>query len=133
MGLLLAAGMAGLLGDGPLAHASISSGPARLEFDRLVRHSVLTRLRITIGDGHVSNGRVHISLDWQYLEAFKLRDVTPAPVATLSSPERVVWQFEADPAGNTIEFEVEPRQSGSRKGHVTVGSTRLTFTQFVYP
>jgi hypothetical protein len=133
MGMLLAAGLAGLFGGGPLAHASVSSGPATLEFDRLVRHSVLTRLRLTVGTDQVSNGRVLVSLDWKYLDAVNLRDVTPEPVATLSSPERVAWEFDADPAGNTIVFEVEPRQSGTQEGHVKVGGTELTFTQFVYP
>ena len=134
IGVLLAGAMAGIFGGGPLAHASTAAGSARLEFDRLVRHGVVTRLTLQLGPDQAVSRRVQVTLDWGYLEKVDLRDVIPEPVSTVSSPEGITWEFAADEAGSTIVLEIEPRHSGRREGLLKVGAnTTLGFRQFVYP
>jgi len=134
IGVLLAGAMAGVFGGGPLAHASRAAGSARLEFDRLVRHGVITRLTLQLGTDQAVNRRVQVTLDWGYLEKVDLRDVIPEPVSTVSSAEGITWEFAAGEAGSTIVLEIEPRHSGPREGQLKVGAnTTLVFRQFVYP
>lgn len=133
-GLLLAGAMVGVFGGGPLAHASSAAGSARLEFDRLVRHGVVTRLTLELGPDQVVERRVRVSLDWGYLKKVDLRDVIPEPLSAVSSPEGITWEFAAGEGGSTIVLEIEPKHSGRREGQLTVGAnTILGFRQFVYP
>lgn len=134
MALILAAGLLGLFGGGPLAHASLSSGTVNLEFDRMVRHSVTTELRLHAGPADAVNGRLRVSLDWDYLGSVNLLDLNPVPVSVVSSEENLTWEFMVDPNGTTIVWEVEPTRSGSRQGRLEVGgNTDLVFRQMVFP
>ena len=133
MALLMAGGLAGAFGGGPLAHAAVSTGSSRLDFDRLVRHGVPTELRLTIGASPNTTGRLRVSLDWSYLEAVNLLEVIPQPMSTVSSADRVAWEFEADATGNRIVIKVEPTKVGAREGRLQIGGGTLQFRQFVYP
>lgn len=134
MGLILAGGLVGLFGGGPLAHASLSSGSVDLEFDRMVRHSVTTELRLHAGPADAVDGRLRVSLDWDYLGSMNLVDLTPAPESVISSRDKLTWEFVVDPSGTTIVWELEPTRSGSRQGRLEVGgNTELVFRQMVFP
>jgi hypothetical protein len=134
MALFLAGGLIGLFGGGPLAHASLSTGTVELEFDRMVRHSVPTELRLHAGPADALDGRLRVSLDWAYLGSVNLQDLTPDPESVVSSREKVTWEFVADPKGTTIVWEFEPTRSGRRRGRLEVGrNTELVFRQMVFP
>lgn len=134
MALLLAAGLLGLLGGGPLAHASLSSGTVELKFDRIVRHSVTTHLRLHAVPADAVDGRLRVSLDWDYLGSVNLLDLNPVPASVVSSTEKLTWEFVVDPKGTTIVWELEPTRAGSRQGRLEVGeNTDLVFRQMVLP
>jgi hypothetical protein len=134
IGLVLAAGLAGLFGGGPLARGTVASGTLRLEFDRITRHSVPTLLRLQAGPGDAVDGRLRVSLDWDYLRSVNLHDIVPEPVSVVSGPDRVTWEFAAGPSGTAVEWEIEPSAAGRWPARLEVGGrTRLDFRQIVFP
>jgi hypothetical protein len=132
--VILAVGLLGGFGGGPLAHASRSGQAVNLDFDRVVRHGVPTELRLTVGTGAVVNGRIRVALDWTYLRAVDLLGIHPAPVQSSTSGDRLFLDFAATDGGsNRIIFEVEPHDIGRQQGRIEVGPSRVDLSQFVLP
>jgi hypothetical protein len=100
----------------------------------MTRHSVPTVLRLFAGPDDAADGRLRVSLDWDYLRSVNLHDVVPQPLSAVSGPDRITWEFAAGPSGTAVEWEIEPKAAGRRMARLEVGGrTRLEFRQIVFP
>jgi len=133
--LLLLAGLAGLFGGGPLSRAAPRQGPLRLEYSRFVRYRAPEVLTVQVDPG-VSGETLQLWVDRAYLEDFELQQIVPAPDQTRVLPDRILYEFQAQPGDGPLRvtFQLRPQAAGSRSGRVGLeGGDTVTFRQFVYP
>jgi hypothetical protein len=136
LALLLAAGLAGLLGDGPLSERTVRDGDGLVvEYLRFARTSADTPLRVWVGEGAVPGGAARVWLDSAFLANQEIAGITPQPDRVEAGPDRLTYVFLA-PDGGPIEvrLDLRPKAVGRHPVRVGVPSGRqVTFTQIVYP
>ena len=134
--IILIAGLAGLLGAGPLSHAQASSGPLALDYERFVRKRAPTQFDLTVAPEAASDGEVALWLDQALLEKLDVERITPEPTAMEATPDRVVYRFVlADPEQPAaVTFHLEPAEPGAVRGNLgLVDGQELAVAQFIYP
>jgi hypothetical protein len=136
--VIIAAALAGLLGDGPLSSTSLESsdGSLRLQYSRFARVGTTNALRLRFQPIVDSRGRYRIWLGGEYQHATRVREVSPEPEHTEDDKGRVVYVFRSfEPEASTeVIFYVQARSFGWRPCQVgLVGGDSLRFQQVVYP
>jgi hypothetical protein len=134
--LILIAGLAGLLGPGPLSHVEASSGPLTVTYERFVRKRAPTELHFQLGPGAAPNGEVAIWLDQAYLAKLAIEHVAPEPAVTEAAADGLIFRFMiANPEqASEIVFDVAPAEPGMSRGRVgLVGGPDVTVNQVIYP
>jgi hypothetical protein len=137
-GLLIAA-VAGLLGDGPLSHASAGAdgAPLRLDYDRVVRSEATTALTLRIAPAAIAGGQVRVWLDRAYLARVEPGAIQPPPLAVEVGPERMTYTFAvaADARPAEITFQHQLRSAGSLEARIGLAGDGdgLPFHQLVLP
>ena len=131
LGLILAAGVAGALGPGPISHTVSGNEALRLEFDRFGRVNTPEELRIRArGDGR----RAEAWLDRGYIDQIAVEAVTPPPLEVRTEGGFQKYTFAADGAHVSITVDFRFRHSGTVRGRLAgPGSPPLEFSHFVYP
>jgi hypothetical protein len=133
----LIAALAGLFGQGPLAHARVRSSDARLEiaYDRIARHGAdlewVAVVAPTSGDSIVD---LWISTD--LLGGMMMRRIEPQPLEERAARDGVAYRFRIADAAHpaTIVFHTEPIDLWSRSGWVRiVGGDSVHVRQYVLP
>ena len=136
MALLVAGGLLGLFGAGPLSRAT-ATGPAglRVEYGRFERVQAPTALRIHVHPQAVSAGRAEVWLDREYLDGSLILDVEPPPAAVAVAGDRLVYAFDvADPTRPAVVVvHLRLQHAGLRSGRVGVAAGSVSFRQLVYP
>ncbi len=110
-------------------------GPLRLEYSRFVRYRAPEVLTVQVDPG-VSGETLQLWVDRAYLEDFELQQIVPAPDQTRLLPDRILYEFQAQPGDGPLRvtFQLRPQAAGSRSGRVGLeGGDTVTFRQFVYP
>lgn len=135
---LLAAGMAGAFGRGPLASASAGEAgdPLRLDYERTVRHRAPTTLRVHLAPGAARDGRVRLGVSRDYLRAMELTRAVPEPEAVEAAGEDYVFTFRVtDPErSSTIVLDLEPESYGTMEGRIGLpDAPAVRFRHFVFP
>jgi hypothetical protein len=140
MVLLVLAAVVGLLGSGPLSHAT-AHVPQRLSVDyqRFARYETSETLTIRVPPAAMADGVVRLSINRDFLDASKVESVVPAPLRVESAAGRLVFVFAAAepqaPLEVTLSFQ--PERIGRRRAVVAVESAgeprAVTFHQLVYP
>lgn len=132
--LLLVAVMAGLLGQGPIARASVGSPEAgiTMEYRRFVRQTTPDQLVVRLQAGAQ---RVRLRIDGRYLDAVAVERVFPEPETVLSGPQAATLEFDARPGEWTVvRIELRPQEVGTVDGWIAVDEgPPHAFSQFVYP
>lgn len=133
---LVAAGLLGLVGTGPLSAAAIERGPLRVEYGRFERNGTPTKLTLRIAAGTATDGTVRVWLDEEYLDGVRLQNVSPEPDQVLAGGERTIYVVAvADPGlPANVGFDLEPAEIGRLSARLgLVDGPEIEFTQFVYP
>lgn len=139
LSLLLIAGVAGLLGKGPLSLATAQppGGALRVRYERLARRETPALLELHLDRSAVARGQVRIRLNRALVERLRIKDIIPKPLATESLDDGARFTFATDPANDSaaIVFIHDPTTPGIIEGEVAVeGAERpVRFRQFVYP
>jgi hypothetical protein len=136
MALVVAGGLLGLFGTGPLSRATATDAAGlRLQYGRFERVQSPTALRIHVHPRAVSAGRAEVWLDRAYLRDGLVLDVSPAPAATAVTSDRLVYAFDvADPARPVeVVIHVKLQRPGLRAGRVGGAAGSVSFRQLVYP
>ena len=137
MALVLAAALLGLFGDGPLSRAQ--AGSARTlsaEYDRLVRSSAPTQLRLLVHPSVATQGEVRLRIDRTLLEHMELDSILPEPARQVAGPHHAEFVFPIEP-GNApaqIDIRYRPATFGRQRGTVSIaGAHALRIDQYAYP
>jgi hypothetical protein len=84
--LILVAGLAGLLGGGPLSNGQASAGPLAVNYERFVRKQAPARLELMVSPEAAVDGEVALWIGDGFLEKVNVAGVIPEPVAMEASP-----------------------------------------------
>jgi hypothetical protein len=134
LGVLIVAGLAGLLGPGPLSNVNARGGNGmEVEYERFVRHGAETEIRVRVTQP--PSGQVRVAISREYLDTLNLQQVVPAPTRVQASGEDVLYTFEL--AGNGpvhATFVMQPEELGAHVAQIAIGDgSRVTVRQFTYP
>ncbi|MGH7317816.1 MAG: hypothetical protein ACREJS_16330 [Candidatus Rokuibacteriota bacterium] len=105
--LLVLAGLAGLLGAGPLSRAEVQdAGGLRVEHPRFARAEAPQSLRVRMPARGADAHRLAVSRE--FLDRVRIDSVVPAPALTEALADRVVYVFagrpDTDAAAATFHF-----------------------------
>ena len=137
MALLVVAALVGLLGYGPLSHASAGDAATlAVDYDRIQRASAPTAYRFHVAPALAGNGEVRLRFDAALLDEVELESILPEPREVRTGPGYTEFAF-ATAAGDepaTIMFEFRPATFGHVRGRVTSeGAPPLLFDQYILP
>ena len=124
---LLLAGLLGLLGPGPLSHAT-ADGPVTVEYERFARLENEGELRVRLRDGARS-----LWVENRYLDGVRILGVRPEPARVTAEPGWTVFTFAATEDVDA-RLDVEHRRMGRARGRFGTSPDRtVEIRQFVYP
>jgi hypothetical protein len=135
--LLAVAGVAGLLGSGPLSRAVAGDEAQgmRVEYERFGRVEVRQAMRVRMGPGASADG-YRLTLDRDFLDRVRVEGIVPAPVLAEAVPGGVAYRFAGrPPAGEPVAtFDLTPRSPGVLRARIQApGAVPVTTWQIVYP
>jgi hypothetical protein len=136
-GVVTLAGLAGLLGPGPLSdsEAVTSDGALIVAYDRFLHYHHPSQLKLTLRP-RSSGEEVRVQLSQSLLDRIEIHRIEPEPARRELTPDGIVYVFsladELDAA--TIVFHVEYESMGSGRGTIRLaGGEPVKLKQFVYP
>jgi hypothetical protein len=136
LGGIVAAGLAGLLGDGPLSRRQRESSDGRMvaAFERFLHRSAPAAIELRLGPAPRSRPAT-LRVPSASLNQVRILRVTPEPQSERAGPDGIVFQFPLSPGEpSTIVLHVEPEQWGSLNGQfVWAGESTVDVWQYVYP
>jgi hypothetical protein len=134
LGLLILAGLTGVLGGGPLAEAYLHSDSNELEYQRFVRRHADATWQFTLRRGTPS-GNVEIALDGTFASRFKIVGIQPEPDGVSLNGDRWTYRFVvADVDESMIVFHIQPQHIGRHEGTISVnGGAPFRLWQLAYP
>lgn len=139
MAILLAAGLLGLLGYGPLSQARTGeTGLLSLAYDRLQRAGAPSAYRFTVAPGLARDGVLRLRFDDALLREIEISSILPEPEDVRSGPGYTEFLFATDAAAGgppaRIVFRFQQATFGHVRGRVsTDGAAPLLIDQIVYP
>lgn len=142
MALVLAAGLLGGFGRGPMSSASVRAGGLVVEYERFPRHGAPEQLRIRVEPGAARTsgsgpeaGLVRVWLPRHLVDRVEMSAISPEPESAATSSERVTYAFRAAPSRPTVvSFRFRPDGYWLRRLQVGVeGGPTVEATQFIYP
>lgn len=136
--LLLLAGVAGLLGHGPLSEATAHPRGSQLQvrYDRLARRETPSSLRLRLEKGALTSGFVRIHVNRALLDHMQLKQIVPTPLEAEPLADGARFLFRTDPTRDSavIIFVENPASPGFVDAEVAVeGAEPVCFRQFVFP
>lgn len=138
MGMVVLAGLLGLLGNGPLSAATERdpSGRLALSYQRFARNLGRTTLALQLAPEAAAAGVARVRFSQAYLRAVQVESVTPEPSSVSVEGGEVVYEFALPPAGQPVgvRMDLRPDRIGLQRGTVGLeGAEPLRFWQFTYP
>lgn len=128
--LFLAAAIAGVLGTGPLAHATASTSTFQVSYDRFLRSAQSSSLQVSPQTRQGGGGDISIATD--YTNTIQLSDVTPQPDSETANQGRIVLAYQNRlPA--QVQIGIAPKTIGVHRATIWVRGRPLSFRQVVYP
>lgn len=138
LGLLLAGGVAGLFGHGPLSEATADAagGGVHVRYQRVARRETPALLTVRLAGPALASGSIRLRLTRTPGDRMQLKQVIPAPLSTEPLADGVRFTFAADPTLDSavVVFVESPTTPGVVEGEVAVeGTPPVRFRQFIYP
>jgi hypothetical protein len=138
MALLVAAGLAGAFGRGPLAkgEARSPSGLLEVDYQRLTRHESPSELDVAVDAGRLPSRELRLWIARDYLSAVSLDRVIPEPDHAEAGRDRVtmVFPIAAGEQVARVQLQMEVRDLWTRRIRLGVeGGDSVALTQFVFP
>jgi hypothetical protein len=135
LGLLLLAGLAGLLGPGPLSKTTRTDGHLEVAYERFVRDNAQTDLSFRVAPQALVSDQARLLIHRDYLAANRLQRIDPEPRSARSLGEYVEYSFDAQASEPlAIRFAVEPDELGTHLVSVRLNDgPEVRLEQFTYP
>jgi hypothetical protein len=118
--LILLAGLAGLLGSGPLNNVQASTGALDVEFERVIRTFAPSEVRVRLAPGAAQDGEVALLLSQDFLDMVDVTQVVPEPSEMEATAAGTVLRFAVASPEQPAEvtFTIEPAEPGLARGHL---------------
>lgn len=132
--LLMAAGVLGVFGRGPLsdAVAVTGDGSVQVHYDRFVRAYASTALDIEVRPSE--GGVVAFVLSREYLDAFHIDGIHPLPVEMVDTSDGMRFRFAAADQGPTrIRVQLRPVRIWRIDGELQTAAHSAGWWQITYP
>jgi hypothetical protein len=136
IGLLVIAGLVGLLGPGPFSGrtASGADGALQVEYQRLAHLEADDLISLTLAPEAVSGDSVNVEIDGHWVRAVDIQGISPQPQEEVETPYGLRLTFPVTPgAGVSVQINFRAQQIGSIDGGVRFEGQTVAFDQFVYP
>ena len=119
--LILIADVAGLLGNGPLAHHRVSTpnGTLLLQYDRIERATTPNTMTVKPGPQAVQNGRLMLFVSDSVVKELGAQRIAPQPAVSTIGNGGITYLFPAAGGPSTIQFGLQPQAVGLHT--ITVG------------
>jgi len=137
--LLVIAAFFGLLGPPGLAStATVTSagGTIAVEYPRVDRHHSPSTLVIEIAPDAVENGEVRLWISRDAIDTLTVDFFIPEPESVQVEPDRVVYTFTADAAGQPIRITLKYEHDSFWRQEIDLGlvdGDAVSFSPFVLP
>jgi hypothetical protein len=137
LALFVGAAAAGAFGGGPLSRASAvdASGHLVIRYERFVRASAPTELRLQISPAAAHDGEVHLWAEPAYFQNIEISSVVPEPARVEQRGPHLVYAFPVthSVAPFEISLRVKPTTAGRHSGQFGVsGESAAVVRQFAY-
>jgi hypothetical protein len=131
----LLAGLAGLLGPGPLSKTTRTDGHLEVAYERFVRDNAQTDLSFRVAPQALVSDQARLLIHRDYLAANRLQRIDPEPRSARSLGEYVEYSFDAQASEPlAIRFAVEPDELGTHLVSVRLNDRpEVRLEQFTYP
>lgn len=136
LSLFLAAGAAGLLGEGPSNRrvASAENGALRVLYERVLRHHAETVLRVTVRSDAAAGGTARLTVGDEWLSSMRLSKVDPEPLSVRAVPGGREFEFRSAGGDFDAAFTGEPVAFGGVPLRLNAGPRPpLVLRQFILP
>jgi hypothetical protein len=130
------AGVAGLLGNGPLSWttATSSGGLVSVEFQRVTHHEADDALTLQFAPDAPEDGLLSVEMTGPWVRSVDLQGMTPEPSEQQLIPGGMVLELPVAQSGVTaVNLSFRAQEYGPLTGTVAVGPDRVSFTQYVLP
>ncbi|HEX8818821.1 MAG TPA: hypothetical protein VF794_02755 [Archangium sp.] len=122
--LILALGLAGAFGGGPLSHQTASSGGCSIEYERIGYRDTSQAYRLKLSSEVARSGKVRVSLDNEALSRMQLDQIVPEPAMTRLTADGTLFEFEVE-AGEgqrEIRFVFQSEAAGLQTTRIDIES-----------
>lgn len=138
MAVLLAAGLLGLLGYGPLSQARAGApGTLSVTYDRLQRTSAPSEYHFTIAPSLARDGELRLRFDDTLLDEVDMQSIIPQPEHVRTGPGYTEYVFAMDATAGPparVQFQFQQTTFGHVRGSVTAdGAAPLVIDQIILP
>ncbi|HEX6962716.1 MAG TPA: hypothetical protein VF175_12665 [Lacipirellula sp.] len=135
---LIAAGLAGAVGPGPISSQRLSTSDGRLavEYERFVHRHYPTELRLSIEPEDEQDKSLRVRISQTLLDRIKIARIHPEPVLSELTADGVWFEFGRQPGAErvTVVWHIEHDKIGRGAGQLQLaGSQPLSIPFFVYP
>lgn len=137
-GVIIAAGLLGLLGSGPISSATATAADDSLsiDYDRFVHYHHPIRLTALINFPQSAESELNLKISRRFLDRIRLIRIEPEPYRQQIAPEGIIYSFSTADLTKTatIQFHLEYEKAGKSRGSMEIlGHDPVSFSQFVYP
>ncbi|WP_125776870.1 hypothetical protein [Antribacter gilvus] len=136
LALFVAAGLAGLLGAGPLSDTTRESpgGLVDVSYARVTHFEADDSLSVRLAPDAVEQDTVTMTVAGSWLSGVDLQGVSPQPGEERLTDDGVVYEFDVeDPGDLTVTITFRAQDVGPLTADVSVGSDTVSLTQLVLP
>lgn len=135
---LIVAGLAGLVGPGPLSSNTAATPDGRLvvNYNRYVHRHHPTQFKLTIQPESEQDESVRLHVSQPLLERIQISRIEPEPASSQLTADGVWYEFNCEPGTKTLQavFHLEHGEIGRGTGQLQLtGDQPLNASFFVYP
>ena len=132
LALFLAAGVAGLLGKGPVANSVARNANLVVHYEKLLRFKTPSYMRLeTAVPGPDA---LEMRVTGTCSRVLQISQVIPPPVASQVLQQGAAYNFKAPSAGDVdVVFGVQPQKLGPAVCRIEAGNAAVELHQFVLP
>jgi hypothetical protein len=137
LALFVGAAAAGAFGGGPLSRASAAdaSGHLVVRYERFIRASAPTELRLQVSPAAAHGGELHLWAESAYFRDIEISSVVPEPARVEQRGPRLVYVFPLTHLVGPFEISlrVKPMAAGRHSGQFGVSAdSAAVVRQFAY-
>ena len=133
--IVVAAGLLGLFGTGPLSSATAEGANKAIgiTYERILRRTVQTELRIAL-HRPTAGPTVEVLMPDAFLNDMSIASSSPRASAMRVAPHGITYVFDVGPEGTGhITFDLKPKGYGAITSPFVVAGEPIVLHQFIFP